>query len=63
MNKTYKSVPSREPQVGDWIRFYQGGKLVIGIVGYIREAKYHPWGIELCTDIGTVNIEDVLEVR
>ena len=63
MDTTYKSAPSRKPQVGDWVRFYQGGKLVIGIVSYMREAKYLPYGIELCTDIGTVNLSDVLEVK
>lgn len=63
MNITYKSIPSRSPQVGDWVRFYQGGKLVVGVVGYIRDANHYPWGSELCTDVGTVNISDVLEVK
>ncbi len=63
MNTTYKSVPSRNPQVGDWVRFYQCDRMVIGVVGYTGEAKYYPWSIELYTDIGKVNISDVLEVK
>lgn len=53
----------RIPEVGDWVRFYQGGKLVIGVVGYIREQKYYPYGEQLQTEIGTVDVPDVVEAR
>ena len=50
-------------KVGDWVRFYRDGALVLGVVSYIR--KREAW--ELCnsaqTDQGEVSIERVLEVR
>ncbi len=52
-------------QVGDWIRFYQNGRHVIGVVEYI--AKDRLLGSvndeELCTTSGTVNADQVLEKR
>lgn len=45
---------------GDWVRFYSAGKLVIGVVQYTAErhgSKY------LCTDVGEVEANTVLEIR
>ena len=48
--------------VGDWVRFYRNGELVLGEVIYIRQDKtlndtYY------CTDRGEVEQDDVLERR
>lgn len=48
-------------QVGDWVRFYRNGTLVIGVVEYVT--KNVLGGIELHTDEGTTNPEYVLEMR
>ena len=47
-------------EIGDWVRFYNGGKLVIGVVEYVRKKVIH---VEYCTDAGTVHEDSVLEVR
>ena len=47
--------------VGDWIRFYQSGKLVIGQVEYIGKGLTGRYDIK--TDIGSVTEDYVLEVR
>lgn len=48
--------------IGDWVRFYQNGRLVIGVVMYRTEAQ---WSCEpeFCTDVGTVAVKNVLETR
>ena len=48
-------------KVGDWIRFYQGGVLVIGVVQYV-EKDYLGYLIAN-TDIGKIDSRYVLEVR
>ena len=52
-------------QVGDWIRFYQNGRLVIGVVEYITKGRLlgSVNDEELCTTSGTVNADQVLEKR
>lgn len=48
-------------EVGDWVRFYQSGKLVLGAVEYItKDSSGHT---ELNTDCGSVWAEHVFEVR
>lgn len=47
--------------VGDWVRFYQNGTLVIGVVQYIGKDRLGYQ--ELATDQGTVCVESVREVR
>jgi hypothetical protein len=48
-------------QVGDWVRFYQNGELVVGVVQYTtRTILGH---VEYNTDRGVVSDEYVLEVR
>lgn len=46
-------------QVGDWVRFYQGGRFVIGMVQYINTE--HWAGPEYLTDIGATT--KLFEVR
>ena len=53
MNETIK--------VGSWIRFYQGGFLVIGVVQYIEKDLLGYWIAK--TDIGQVDTRYVLEAR
>lgn len=49
-------------QAGDWVRFYQNNRLVIGRVEYItKENSYYAAAVK--TDIGAVNINGVMEVR
>jgi hypothetical protein len=57
------STSSKEPiKVGDWVRFYSNGKLVIGVVNYIgRESTRGD--IEVMTDIGAIDSESILEAR
>ena len=50
-------------KVGDWVRFYRGGVLVIGVVEYIRERKAWERADELQTTAGAVNADYVLESR
>jgi len=49
-------------KVGDWIRFYQQDKLVIGIVQYITKDRYTSDEMYM-TDLGMVDQDSVLEVR
>ena len=47
---------------GDWVRFRRDGRLVIGVVSYIKTHRYtHEKVIE--TDIGAIEFNDVMEVR
>jgi hypothetical protein len=46
---------------GDWVRFYQSGKLVIGQVEYITKGITGRY--EIKTDIGSVTEDFVFEVR
>lgn len=52
----------RIAKVGDWVRFYQGGKLVIGVVAYrVKDDVLGGW--ELMTDVGTIDEKYVQEIR
>ena len=53
MNETIK--------VGSWIRFYQNGKMVIGVVQYLEKDLLGYWNAK--TDIGMVDTRYVLEAR
>jgi hypothetical protein len=51
---------------GDWVRFYQNGKPVIGVVQYLTPLEALtgvPGTDEVCTDIGRVSVGRILEVR
>jgi len=65
-----KKVYQIEP--GDWVRFYNNGKLVIGQVEYVMKERIPTLtsfdtpvqsGFEVKTDIGSVNSGYILEVR
>lgn len=61
---TYNDPKEWVPQIGDWVRFYRGGEMVIACVQYINsEHKHYPYEIELLTDEGAVSLSDVLEAR
>ena len=54
------------PKVGDWICAYQNGMLAIAAVRYIAEST--EWAVHegeplYVTDLGTVRLDDILEVR
>lgn len=51
-----------EVKKGDWIRFYRGEELVIGVVEYLTR---HPVlrHTQVATNIGTIRPDDILEVR
>ena len=52
-----------EIKPGDWVRFYQDGTLRIGIVAYIR-ARLSWQSYETAeTDIGSVYVDSIKEVR
>lgn len=51
----------REIKVGDWVRFYQGGRLVVGIVQYVQPRIDRQDYVQ--TDIGAIKESYVLEVR
>lgn len=48
--------------VGDWVRFYQNGNIVIGSVQYIETAGVIGTTV-LKTDVGAVEEKHVLEIR
>ena len=51
-------------KVGDWIRFYRNGSLVIGVINYIGEGGMGNYGKEFYeTDNGGVSEDGVKEVR
>ncbi len=51
-------------RVGDWVRFYQNGDLVIGVVQYIRRNEFprDPKPTAL-TDIGAIEFHYIVECR
>lgn len=49
-----------EIKIGDWVRFMQDGRLVIGKVEYIKSKLLKP---EYFTDAGVVDFDRILEVR
>lgn len=50
-------------EVGDWVRFFQNGVLVIGVVNYVKEDKWDSGKYECVTDIGSVGEEYIQEIR
>jgi len=49
-------------KVGDWVRFYRNGQLVMGVVQYIHQDEFSDKQ-ELSTDNGAVDSDMVLERR
>jgi hypothetical protein len=54
---------SETPQVGDWVRFYVGGRLVVGVVEYVTQDTVQPWKWWVATNVGSVCASSVLEIR
>jgi len=50
-----------DPKVGQWVRFYSGGYLVIGVIEYLSSSIVN--SVDICTNVGKVNKESVLEYR
>lgn len=55
------SEPNKDVEIGSWVRFYQGGTLVIGVVQYLEKDYLGFWKAK--TDIGEVDTRQILEVR
>lgn len=56
-------MPDQDIKVGDWVRFYVNGHLVIGQVEYISKRRsWESWD-SICTTEGSVSADYVLEVR
>lgn len=47
---------------GDWVSFYQNGRLVISEVRYVIRQKYG-LGFDYYTDLGIIDDERIIEVR
>lgn len=50
-------------QVGDWVAFMNQTGIVYGRVEYIYKQDHWPWGLDIITTAGTVDVKRVLEVR
>lgn len=50
-------------KTGDWVRFQLGGKLVTGVVEYVKPRASWERCDTLVTDVGEAKVEAVLEVR
>lgn len=50
-------------KVGDWVRFYQNEKMVIGVVQYVRTGKCYEAEQIIDTDVGGTDSSEVMEVR
>jgi len=51
------------PKPGDWVRFYQSGNLVIGVVQYVRDPDHYPYELVAMCDVGSVGVKYILEIR
>lgn len=56
-----KSNPPCKP--GDWVRFQRNGTVTVGVVAYVRPTRYSSSYWDIVTDSGSINEDDVLEVR
>lgn len=53
-----------KPKVGEWVRFYRDGRMVIGVIQYVRPAA--SWSAsrwQADTDFGTIESRNILERR
>jgi hypothetical protein len=53
----------KKVKVGNWVRFYRSGILVIGVVQYIHPPKLGFTFFRVDTDQGTIDSESILEIR
>lgn len=58
------------PKIGDWVRLYQLGQLVIAEVRYLKPslrgdlaAQVDDTPPKICTDIGEYFVHEILEIR
>lgn len=49
-------------EIDDWVSFYSNGKIVIGQVRYLLKDRISGY-VQVCTDIGMVKKDSILEVR
>lgn len=56
---------NEEPKykVGQWIRFAWNGTIKLGVITYIKPAKYYPHNLCYYTETGIVTEESILEAR
>lgn len=54
---------TRDIQAGDWVRFYSAGRLVVGAVQYVQRETRFPYTLMAMTDVGSVDVDYVLEAR
>ena len=52
-----------EANIGKWVRFQKNGHCVIGVVQYVMPMPCRTWELAYVTDIGTIPVDDVLEMR
>lgn len=50
-------------QVGDWVRFYHAGQLVLSEVVYLQKQNTYPFDLQACTLVAPVEVTRILEVR
>lgn len=50
-------------KAGDWVRFYNGGRMVLAIVQYVRKQERYPNKDEAYTEICPVEFDRIIEVR
>jgi hypothetical protein len=50
-------------KVGDWVAFMSNAHIVYGRVEYVHRQEQWPWGFDIISTAGTVDIKNVLEVR
>lgn len=56
------SIDPKTIKVGDWIRFYSGGRPIIGVVQYLPYSSPYSWRVD--TDVaGGVLIDNIIELR
>ncbi len=48
-------------QIGDWVRYYQNGSMIIAVVQYVKDVSWYE--DDIYTDKGTANKRHILEVR
>jgi|GEM_PF-6127867 len=53
---------NKEIEPGMWVRFYRDGKMVVSVVMYIRKDPLDGRPV-ICTDIGEIEPDDVMEAR
>lgn len=51
-------------KIGDWVRFYRGGNLLIGVVEYFSQHEIGMRKVDrIYTNIGSIDFDSIIEVR